>query len=69
MKEKLGDLILSKPPKLDKRVYDKNSCPFPGSEIEWSDYCDWINHEGEYSNMDPSLLTFPKSFFLISTNQ
>lgn len=64
-----GNLTFAEEPKPDKGVYDKNACPFPGSEYEWSDFCDWINREGEYSNMDPNQLSFPKSFFLISTNR
>ena len=64
-----GHLTFSKMPKPDRSIYDKTRCPFPDSQVEWEDFCDWINREGEYKNVKEDELSFPKSFFLISANK
>ena len=44
-------------------TYDKKKCPIPGKEIEWEDFCDWINHEGIYKENRPM---FCKNTFFIT---
>jgi hypothetical protein len=53
------------PEELKKR-YDREKCPFPGSEKDWMDFCDWMNKEGIYA--DENAPIFPSSYFFISFN-
>jgi hypothetical protein len=53
-----------------KERYNRNNPPPLGdNDVEgWQDYCDWINKEGKYENLPDDVISFPKSFYLISWN-
>lgn len=53
--------------KFNKEMYNRNNPPPIGNDQEaWADYCDWINREGDYANLNPDKLSFPKNFYFIT---